>query len=95
MKIRNNSTACCIQNYFHFTDFEVGREADKTYAMDVKVPLFEEKVILFGEMALRRYPTWKATSDVRAFKTSTGSVEYDSSTVIFNEEYQTDRFLGG
>jgi hypothetical protein len=84
-----------VEHYFHFTKFEIGREADKTYAADIRLPLFSEDLILFGEVALRRYPTMEAVSDVHTYKTSSGSVEYDSTTVIFNEKYDTDRFLGG
>ncbi len=84
-----------VEHYFHFTDFEIDREADKTYAADVRVPLFSDVLEFYGEVALRRYPTMKAVSDVHTYKTSSGSVEYDTSTVIFNEKYDTDRYLGG
>ncbi|MCK4271035.1 glycogen-binding domain-containing protein [bacterium] len=84
-----------VEHYFHFTEFEVDREADKTYAADLRVPLLSENLIFYGEVALRRYPSLKATSDVHTFKSSTGAVEYDTSTVIFNEKYDVNRFVGG
>jgi hypothetical protein len=80
---------------FHFTKFEIDREADKTYAADLRVPILSEALTLYGEVALRRYPAMKAVSDVHTYKTSSGSVEYDTATVIFDEKYDTDRFLGG
>jgi len=84
-----------VEHYFHFTEFKIDREADKTYAADIRVPVFSEALSLYGEVALRRYPTMKAVSDVHTYKTNTGPVEYDTSTVIFNEKYDTDRLLGG
>jgi hypothetical protein len=84
-----------VEHYFHFTEFDVGREADKTYAADLRVPLISENLVFYGEVALRRYPSLKATSDVHTFKTETGAVEYDTSTVILNEKYDVNRFLGG
>ena len=84
-----------VEHYFHFTEFEVDREADKTYAADVRIPLLSEDLVLYGEVALRRYPSLKATSDVHTFKTETGAAEYDTSTVIFNDKYDTNRFMGG
>lgn len=84
-----------VEHYFHFTEFQVEREADKTYAVDMRVPLRSESFALFGEVALRRYPTLKATSDVHTFKTQTGAVEYDTNTVIFDEKYDVTRIVGG
>jgi hypothetical protein len=84
-----------VEHYFHFTKFEVDREADKTYAADVRVPLLSEYLVLYGEVALRRHPSLRAVSDVHTFKTATGAVEYDTSTVVFNEKYDVNRFMGG
>jgi hypothetical protein len=84
-----------VEHYFHFTKFEVDREADKTYAADMRVPLISEDLVLYGEVALRRYPSLRAVSDVHTFKTATGAVEYDTSTVVFNEKYDVNRFMGG
>ena len=84
-----------MEHYFHFTEFEVSREADKTYAADLRVPLLSENLVFYGEVALRRYPSLKATSDVHTFKSSTGAVEYDTSTVVLNENYDVNTFLGG
>lgn len=83
-------------NYnFHFTKFQVDREADKTYAADLRIPLLSENLVLFGEMALRRHPAWNATSDVHTFKSQTGAEVSDTSAVIFDEKYDVDRFMGG
>jgi len=83
-------------NYnFHFTKFQVDREADKTYAVDLRVPILSKNLVFFGEIALRRYPAWNAISDVHTFKTQTGAEVSDTSAVIFDEKYDVDRFTGG